>query len=120
MVRSFTDRVFGGVCGGIGTAWRVNPWLLRIGFIIFALISLGVGLALYVALWWALPQESLVDTRRGGVLSLALFLVITAAIVGIWAGTAFGQLEGPDGQSLLWPVTLAVAGGVFLLQQVRG
>jgi len=106
----------------LAPAIRLRPWILRGIFALFTVVSLGVGAALYLALWWLLPQESLIDpTRgRGGTLLAAAALVIAVGIVGVWVGSLAGMVEGTDGQPLLWPLVALILSFVFLLRQVRG
>ena len=56
LVRSRTDRVIGGVCGGLGKHTDLPPWAWRV---IFCLISLyfGAGVLFYILLWIFLPLE---------------------------------------------------------------
>ena len=119
MTRSFTDRVLGGVCGGIAASLRLNAWLVRALFIVGAVITSGAVLALYVALWWAIPQGSLV-TRRGGVVSTLGVILMTGLVIGLWAAErAGGLLMGATGQSLYLPALATVLALVYLLRQLR-
>jgi len=55
--RSRTDRVFGGVCGGIGRQYDVDPTLLRILVVVITVFT-GGGFALAYALGWIfIPDE---------------------------------------------------------------
>ncbi|MBZ0288428.1 MAG: PspC domain-containing protein [Anaerolineae bacterium] len=120
MYRSFTDRVFGGVCGGLGALLPVNPWVFRIAFVILSIATLGAFAALYLLLWWLVPQESLVGRSRGGagLLLLAIILIIITAVG--WVLNMNGSLQGPTGQGLFWPGMLLALSVVFFLKQVRG
>jgi phage shock protein PspC (stress-responsive transcriptional regulator) len=119
MTRSFTDRVFGGVCGGLGNQLRVNPWLIRLAIAAFTLASLGAGILLYLALWWLLPQESLVGRARGGAFTTFLALLLIVGFAGLWAAHLTGELAGPDGQNIFYPAAVLATGAVFLLRQLR-
>lgn len=119
MYRSFTDRVFGGVCGGLGAVLHINAWWLRAGFVLLALLTSGAFALLYIILWWALPQESLVGRRRRGAGRLLLVILLVAATVAGWLASYSGGLRGPSGQDLFWPALLLVASSVFFLRQVR-
>jgi phage shock protein PspC (stress-responsive transcriptional regulator) len=119
MYRSFTDRVLGGVCGGLGTVLRLNAWWVRAAFVGLALLTSGAFALLYVILWWMLPQESLVGRRRGGSGRLLLVTILIAATAAGWFISYNGGLRGPTGQDLYWPALLLLAGGVFFLRQVR-
>ena len=79
MYRSFSDRVLGGVCGGLATALHVNAWLIRLIFVLLTLVSLGAFAPLYVLLWWIVPAESPTQRRRGFPVIIALVLVILTA-----------------------------------------
>lgn len=116
MVRSFTDRVLGGVCGGLAVDLRLNPWLVRLLFAVLTVVTTGIAALTYVALWWALPQESLLDERHGNALRLVGIIVILLATLGAWLAVVLGWLERP----LLLPVLLLVLGVVFFLRQLRG
>lgn len=119
MTRSFTDRVLGGVCGGIAASLRLNAWLVRAVFIVGAVVTSGAVLALYAALWWAMPQGSLV-TRRGGVVSTFSVVILTALVLGLWAAERAGGLViSTTGQSLYLPALVTVLGLVYLLRQLR-
>jgi phage shock protein C len=54
LTRSETDKRIAGVCGGIGEYFGIDPILVRVAFIVAALM--GFGILLYVALWIALPK----------------------------------------------------------------
>jgi len=50
------SRVFGGVAAGLGNYLNLDPILVRIIFIVIALIN-GVGILLYIILWIIIPEE---------------------------------------------------------------
>lgn len=55
--RSRQNRVFLGVCGGLGIFFGIKPIWFRIGFLI-ALIPGGIpGILLYILLWLIIPSE---------------------------------------------------------------
>src|ERR1700685_3557232 len=53
--RSRTKKVFGGVAGGIGERFDVDPNIVRVVFVVLALVY-GLGLAIYLALWALVPR----------------------------------------------------------------
>jgi phage shock protein C len=55
--RSRTDRVFAGVCGGLGEFFGINPFWFRLGFIIAFLPGGVPGLLLYFLAWLIIPSE---------------------------------------------------------------
>jgi phage shock protein C len=54
--RSKSERVLAGVCGGLGEYFNIDPTLVRILFILFALV-VGGGILLYIILWILIPEE---------------------------------------------------------------
>lgn len=117
MVRSFSDRVFGGVCGGLAAALHVNALWVRVIFVILTLVSLGVFVPLYLLLWWIVPLESPTKRRRGMPLVVVLALIVLTAAA--WAGRDLGQLNTASGTNLFWPGALLILGAVFFLRQLR-
>ncbi|HEY4687774.1 MAG TPA: PspC domain-containing protein [Anaerolineae bacterium] len=56
LTRSKTDRRLGGVCGGLGQYFSVDPTLIRLVFVL-AFVFGGTGLLLYLILWIVIPEE---------------------------------------------------------------
>lgn len=50
MKRSLSDRIFGGVCGGLGKQMNIDPLFLRLAFL-GAFVFFGVGPVVYLILW---------------------------------------------------------------------
>ena len=57
--RSRTDRVFGGVCGGIGRQYDVDPTLLRILVVVITVFTGGGFAFAYLLGWIFIPDEPL-------------------------------------------------------------
>lgn len=55
LTRSETEKRIAGVCGGIAEYFDIDPTLVRVVFVLIALIS-GVGVLIYVVLWIVLPK----------------------------------------------------------------
>jgi phage shock protein PspC (stress-responsive transcriptional regulator) len=122
MKRNFTDRIFGGVCGGLGATLRINSWLIRAAFVLLTILTMGAFALLYLILWWLLPQESLVIPRTGNfgrsLLALALIVLVAGGYALRWIQPAL--LTTAAGQDLYWPALLLLTSVVFTLRQVRG
>jgi phage shock protein C len=54
--RSRSDRVLGGVCGGMGKATGVEAWVWRLLFAVLFIFA-GAGLLVYLLLWIFVPSE---------------------------------------------------------------
>jgi phage shock protein PspC (stress-responsive transcriptional regulator) len=84
MTRSFTDRVFGGVCGGLSTRLPVNGWGVRLLFVLGIIPTLGLLIPIYGILWALLPQESLIVPKRMGFIRFIGIVLLIALCVGLW------------------------------------
>src|SRR5262245_18283621 len=88
-------RILGGVCAGIGERFGVEPLVIRTAFLAAALAG-GLGAALYVLVWVAIPAgegNATVAERPGhrgsveialGVALLVLSLLLFFRGLGIW------------------------------------
>ncbi len=59
--RSDSDRILGGVCGGLAETFGGSPWLYRAAFIIGTLVTQGVLAIVYLLLWAFLPKGTLLE-----------------------------------------------------------
>ncbi len=116
------DRVIGGVAGGIADYFGIDPLLVRLAFVGFALLG-GGGIVLYVLGWIFIPERGEGEVagkagRAAGVdaakyLGLGLIAVATLILVD---GIGFG----PDGLGPLEHIffaTILVGLGVYLLRK---
>ena len=53
---SATDRVIGGVCGGLGAHTGLPSWAWRVIFSI-SVLYFGIGLLFYILLWIFIPRD---------------------------------------------------------------
>jgi phage shock protein PspC (stress-responsive transcriptional regulator) len=67
-LRRGSDRIVGGVCSGLAAYFGVDALLVRIGFVILALIppGIGIGVILYLVLWFLMdpPQGAPTSATR--------------------------------------------------------
>ncbi len=54
--RSRTEKMIGGVCGGLAEYFSVDPTIVRILWVLITLLG-GAGIILYVVLWVIMPLE---------------------------------------------------------------
>jgi phage shock protein PspC (stress-responsive transcriptional regulator) len=55
--RSRTQRRIAGVCGGLADEFGISVTVLRLAFVLAALMSWGVGVVVYLALWVVMPYR---------------------------------------------------------------
>jgi phage shock protein PspC (stress-responsive transcriptional regulator) len=63
LYRSETDKIIGGVCGGIAEYLDIDPTIVRVIFAL-AIVSTEFGLMLYIILWIVLPSEKSIDKEN--------------------------------------------------------
>lgn len=56
-VRSENNKMIAGVCGGIGEALDVEPWIIRF-ITAFSMLIFGVGFLYYFIFWICFPKRS--------------------------------------------------------------
>ncbi|MBI2237128.1 MAG: PspC domain-containing protein [Actinobacteria bacterium] len=89
-------RLFAGVAGGLADYAGVRPMVFRLAFVLFTVAG-GLGLLIYLLLWWVVPREDLPDSagerllRRfpnapswAGIGLLMLGAVLLAGQFGLW------------------------------------
>lgn len=54
--RSKTDKMIGGVCGGLGSYFKVDVVLIRLLWV-FSFFAGGIGLFAYILAWIIIPEE---------------------------------------------------------------
>ena len=127
LMRSETDRMIAGVCGGLAEYLNLDPVLVRLAFIVLGLAS-GVGLVLYVLLWIVMPTSSrgqpairLMDESVDdpSALKSRLSPAATVGIIMIFVGAFFLLNQAGLVNGLFWPIVLIGAGLFFLLRRGR-
>jgi phage shock protein PspC (stress-responsive transcriptional regulator) len=112
MTRSFSNRLFGGVCGGLAASIPLNAWFWRFLFVLLTLLTGGAAAVVYLLLWWLMPLESPIRRGGGGIGGLLGLLLGIALIILYFAKGNLGL------DTLYWPLALLVLAAVFLLKQV--
>jgi phage shock protein PspC (stress-responsive transcriptional regulator) len=66
LYRTEKDKMIGGVCGGLGRYFDLDPTLVRL---IFAVIffGYGAGVMIYILLWIIMPSEEMLEERKNWV-----------------------------------------------------
>jgi phage shock protein PspC (stress-responsive transcriptional regulator) len=113
------NRLIAGVAGGMADHLGTRPLVFRLVFVVFAFIG-GIGILVYLLLWWLIPREDLPDSaaerliRRFpdapswlGIALLGLGVVLLAGRLGLW------------GTSVLWAVLLIGLGVVLFRRDTQ-
>jgi phage shock protein C len=112
LLRSTTDRAIAGVCGGLAQYFKVDPALIRILFLVFALAG-GASILLYIVLWIAVPSDGGVAAQPVSHAGNETVAIVLIAIGSLWLLANFGAFALVEWR-FVWPVAL-VALGVLLL-----
>lgn len=60
--RSLSNKILGGVAGGLGQYFDVDPNIVRLIFVILALLK-GAGIVIYLILWVLLPSQKSIESK---------------------------------------------------------
>lgn len=56
LARSKTDKMLGGVCGGIAEYYGWPSWVVRFVYVLVSILSAAFpGILIYLLLWWLMP-----------------------------------------------------------------
>jgi phage shock protein PspC (stress-responsive transcriptional regulator) len=117
LYRSPTDKMIGGVCGGLGAYLAIDPVLIRLFFVLLTLGG-GSGIVIYMIMWILIPYPdqnlaASAETIKAGAEEIAA------------RGRALGAdmrvtLQGDNPQAgLIIGAALVLLGLVFLGQSLR-
>ncbi len=119
LTRSTTDRRWCGVAGGMARYLDVDPTLMRVGWVVAAVVTGGVALLIYFGLALALPRDAdyqpanavadMAQRRRfWGIVLVTLGLLLALANAGAWHWLAW---------AVVWPLALVFLGVVLLVRR---
>ncbi len=63
LYRSQKERMIAGVCGGLAEVLDIDPTIVRLVFVLLALLG-GHGILLYLILWLIMPREDQASITR--------------------------------------------------------
>jgi len=149
LTRSRTDRMVGGVCGGLAAYLRIDATIIRLLFVLMALGS-GAGVFIYLVLWFVLPSEGVTEpasldanirasaeeiAERARSLGADLrsqdsdanrrgLMVVGAGLILVGAVVFLNNLNIPWlawlKVDLLWPLALVAAGVLVIVRYLKG
>ena len=56
LYRSRNERILGGVCGGLGEYFGVDPVVIRLIWVVLTLLTLFMGIIVYIIAWIIIPE----------------------------------------------------------------
>ena len=101
LLRRRDDRMLGGVASGLADYFDVDPALVRIAWVAVAILTSGVGVLVYLAMWVLVPEEGAGDG---------------AAVTSHWQRREHRD-RGPWG-GVIFGTFLIIVGGIALLSQL--
>ena len=136
LYRSRTDRVIGGIAGGVARAAGVDATVVRVALVILGFVTQGAAVLLYFVLLSVIPEEPPGLARVAGNEGVAdpgaqsapasseprtpempsqLPLVLGIALIAIGAWYLVRQLLPPIDLGALWPVIAVALGAVLVV-----
>ena len=114
LTRSSTDKLIGGVAGGLGRYFGVDPILFRIAFVVLVFAG-GAGVLAYIALLAFVPaDDGTSPLGRGSAANVAGVIVLVILALVVFGPPAF--FLGP----VLVPVAIVLGLGVLLWRAAGG
>jgi phage shock protein C len=117
LYRSATDKVIAGVCGGLAHYFSIDPAIVRLAFVMFALAG-GASVLLYIVLWIAVPIGAGTPAIALGERGHEMLATVLIAVGALWLLANFGAFTFINWR-FAWPLVLIAAGAALLLRRVR-
>jgi phage shock protein C len=117
LYRSATDKAIAGVCGGLAHYFNIDPALVRLAFVVFALAG-GASVLLYIVLWIAVPIGEGTPAVALGDRGHEMLATVLIAIGALWLLANLGAFTFINWR-FAWPLVLVAAGVALLLRRVR-
>ena len=128
LVRSESEKMIAGVCGGLASYLNVDVTWVRLAFVVL-LLATGVGLAIYLILWVVMPSDAkgleasiIVNDERyedPSALKTQNNTAATAGTVLVLLGGFFLLSQLGWMSSAFWPLLLIGAGVWFIVSRRR-
>jgi phage shock protein C len=136
LMRSETDNMIAGVCGGLAAYLNVDPVLVRLAFVILFFAS-GIGIPIYLILWVIMPRSETAGQPNAEIIQKnfaemgskmtsgvgAMGRPTTVGVILILLGAYFlfnslGLLNWMRG-GIFWPAVIIVFGAYLLFRRSK-
>ena len=117
LVRSTTDSMLGGVCGGLGAYFGIDANIIRLLFVVFAVVP-GFGIPAYLLLWLVVPEERATEPSTIGERVRDVTGEITERAKQVGETVRFGSLAPHSQATVLVGIALVVVGLGFLFRNL--
>jgi len=133
LYRSNEHKIIGGVCGGLGEHFDIDPTWVRLGFVVLTIVH-GVGLLLYIIGWIIIPKRqvdigetpgstsepsspagSTAKSKSGKASSLLPGLILIGLGVVFLLHESFWWFDF----EFVWPMILVVVGGALVYRALE-
>jgi phage shock protein C len=135
LTRSRDHRIIGGICGGLGDYFRIDPIIFRFTFIALLLAG-GSSIVIYLILWLVVPKEPKAvsmnhaagspqgydSSQPGGTVGEAdksVNLVMGLLLIAVGVFMLLHNLVPYFRLEKLWPAILVILGLGLLFQKGR-
>lgn len=109
LMRSTSDRILAGVCGGLAAYLGIDTMLVRLAFLLLVPAS-GVGLITYLTLWLLMPEEGTSSKSAGDIVQ------DNVNQMGATISQSVQRFGNPSQGPLLLAILFILLGLYFLLQ----
>lgn len=115
LYRSRTEKVIGGVSGGLGEYLGIDPVWIRIGFVLLT-IGGGAGVLIYLIMWLLVPEApegyKPPEGARSGAINGAAVIGLVFMVVG---SIALVNTIAPTLGQYFWPLAFLIGGLALVL-----
>ena len=127
LFRSSSHHIIGGVAGGLGERFDLDPNIVRVVFVVLACLG-GLGVAIYLAMWVLIPRATgdgtIEPERERPPVSTSPWLLVAllagiAVVAAIFISIAVGGARIGPGLALSWLIFLVVVAIVWLRAPAR-
>jgi len=119
LYRSRTDRMIGGVAGGLANYLGIDPILSRLIWV--ALLFTGAGFLIYIVAWIVIPEApvGMVEPVASPASSQTLRVIFGVGLVFIGAILLLREILPWIDDGIVWAVLLVCVGAGILVKAVR-